>query len=226
MKVLVLGAHGQIGQILVKKLQQSSFDVVCGLRSLKQVEDYQAHGYNSVLVDVEKDMTQLQKAMQDIQAVVFAVGSGGKTGADKTMMVDLDGAVKAIEAAKTMSVPRFLLVSAIGSQNRELWSYGQRNLSTGNYYYAAKYYADVWLKNSNLDYTIIRPALLVNDAPQGQIDLAPNLELEVAGKVRTITRSDVAETIVECLKQPNTIKQSFDLSNGSTPIAQALANLQ
>ena len=77
-----------------------------------------------------------------------------------------------------------------------------------------------------MDYTIIRPALLVNDAPQGQIDLAPNLELEVAGKVRTITRSDVAETIVECLKQPNTIKQSFDLSNGSTPIAQALANLQ
>lgn len=226
MKVLVLGAHGQIGQLLVKKLQHSAFDVVCGLRSPKQVEDYQAQGYNSVLVDVEKDMAQLQKAMQDIQAVVFAVGSGGKTGADKTMMVDLDGAVKAIEAAKNMSVPRFLLVSAIGSQNRELWSYGQRNLSTGNYYYAAKYYADIWLKNSNLDYTIIRPALLVNDAPQGQIDLAPNLELEVAEKVRTITRSDVAETIVECLKQPNTIKQSFDLSNGSTPIAQALANLQ
>lgn len=54
MKVLVLGAHGQIGQLLVKKLQQSVFDVVCGLRSPKQVEDYQAHGYNSVLVDVEK----------------------------------------------------------------------------------------------------------------------------------------------------------------------------
>lgn len=171
-------------------------------------------------------MEQLQKAMQDIQVVVFAVGSGGKTGADKTMMVDLDGAVKAIEAAKTMSVSRFLLVSAIGSQNRELWSYGQRNLSTGNYYYSAKYYADVWLKKSNLDYTIIRPALLVNDAPQGQIDLAPNLELKFAGKVRTITRSDVAETILECLNQPNTIKHSFDLSNGSTPIAQALANLQ
>lgn len=66
MRILVLGAHGQIGKILVKKLQQSSFEVVCGLRSQKQAEDYQAQGYNSVLVDVEKDMEQLQKAMQDI----------------------------------------------------------------------------------------------------------------------------------------------------------------
>jgi putative NADH-flavin reductase len=88
MKVLVIGAHGQIGRLLVAKLQASQHEVTAGLRSTSQIKDYQEQGYQTALVDVEKDITHLQAAMKDQQAVVFAVGSGGKTGADKTMMVD------------------------------------------------------------------------------------------------------------------------------------------
>lgn len=32
--------------------------------------------------------------------MIFSVGSGGSTGADKTIIVDLDGAVKTMEASK------------------------------------------------------------------------------------------------------------------------------
>ncbi|MCO6543295.1 MAG: SDR family oxidoreductase [Lactobacillus sp.] len=225
MKVLVIGAHGQIGRLLVAKLQVSQHEVTAGLRSTSQIEDYQEQGYQTALVDVEKDITHLQAAMKDQQAVVFAVGSGGKTGADKTMMVDLDGAVKAMEAAKKADIERFIIISAIGAQNRSLWSYQQRELSTGNYYYAAKYYADEWLLHSGLAYTIIRPAALTNATPTGKVVLGPQLDLTVDNKVRTITRSDVAQTVVECLNQPRTINQAFDISNGDILIAQALAKL-
>ncbi|MBA1434412.1 NAD(P)H-binding protein [Bombilactobacillus bombi] len=154
MKVIVIGAHGQIGRILMEKLQKSNHEVTAALRSSQQIQEYQAHGYQTALVDLEGDLDSLQSVLQQHEAVIFTAGSGGKTGANKTMMVDLDGAIKTIEAARVTSIQRFIMISAIGANRRELWSYGQRELSTGNYYYAAKFYADEWLQHSGLIYTI------------------------------------------------------------------------
>ncbi|WP_181190220.1 NAD(P)H-binding protein [Bombilactobacillus bombi] len=53
--------------------------------------------------------------------------------------------------------------------------------------------------------TIVRPAALTNKNPTGKIALATNLDLINHGQVRTITRSDVAQTIVECLDQQATL---------------------
>jgi hypothetical protein len=35
-----------------------------------------------------------------MDAVIFTAGSGGQTGADKTMLVDLDGAIKSMQATE------------------------------------------------------------------------------------------------------------------------------
>lgn len=39
------------------------------------------------------------------------MGSGGSTGADKTIIVDLDGAIKTIEASKQANVKHYIMVS-------------------------------------------------------------------------------------------------------------------
>ena len=129
------------------------------------------------------------------------------------MMVDLDGAIKTMEAAKQAGVKRFVIVSAIGVHHREKW------MGSVPYYSAAKHYADVWLRESGLDYTIIRPGGLTNDEGTGKVQVAFDLERG------SIPREDVATTILASLEDDHTIGKEFDMIGGDTPIKDALSRL-
>ena len=79
MKVLIIGAHGQIGQLLVKILQESTnCQVIAGLRSHEQEKAYQEKGITTAFVDLSGPQGQLAKAMQTVDVVVFAAGSGDR----------------------------------------------------------------------------------------------------------------------------------------------------
>lgn len=87
-------------------------------------------------------------------------------------------------------------------------------------YCEAKLAADRDLITQNehrkLDYTIVRPGSLNTDEGSGKV---------AAGKVhlgKSISREDVAEVIVRCIKTPSTIGLAFDVVGGDTPIAQAV----
>ena len=45
------------------------------------------------------------------------------------------------------------------------------------------------------------------------------------GRFGSISRDDVAAVLVGCLDEPRTVRATFDLLQGETPIAQALAEL-
>lgn len=224
MNVLVIGANGQIGRIVTRKLKDhAAHDVIAGVRKEEQKQAYENEGIKSRFVDLEGSIGDMEKAMEGVTAVVFAAGSGGHTGADKTMMVDLDGAVKSIEAAKNSGVKRYVMVSAVNADDREYWSYNMEGNGIGGYYFAAKHYADVWLENSGLDYTIIRPTLLVNEPGTGKVETTAHLRQE--GKKLEIPREDVANLIVASLDHDNTIKKSFDANQGGLDVDEAVKNL-
>lgn len=224
MNVLLIGANGQIGRILTDKMQEDdSFNLIAGYRKDEQIKEAKARGIETVKVDLEKDIKHLGEAMDGIDTVIFAAGSGGATGADKTMMVDLDGAVKAIEAAKRTGVERFVMVSAINANRREVWSYNMGESSTASYYHAAKHYADAWLLDSGLNYTIIRPTSLTNEAGTGKIEASDYLE--TAGQKLEIPREDVASTIIASLENDHTVNKEFDVTSGTDPIEEALNKL-
>lgn len=225
MKVLIIGAHGQIGQLLVKILQESTnCQVIAGLRSHKQEKEYQEKGITTAFIDLSGSQKELAKVMQKVDTVVFAAGSGGKTGADATMMIDLDGAVKAINAAKETDIQRFIMISAIKSDDRSFWSDNAPAAGPQNYYYAAKYYADQWLLHSSLDYTILRPVALTNQKATGKIKVAQHFTEPVADM--SITRQDVAQTIADIILTGKLHQKEFDIANGTVPIAQALGEIE
>ncbi len=224
MNVLLIGANGQIGRILTDKMQEDEpFNLVAGYRKEDQINDAQARGIEAAKIDLEEDIQHLAEAMEGMDAVIFAAGSGGSTGADKTMMVDLDGAVKAVEAAKQANVKRFVMISAVHANRREVWSYASHGSSTPSYYHAAKYYADAWLLKSGLNYTIIRPTGLTNEPGTGKVELAERIETE--GRTLQIPREDVAAVVLECLKNETTTNKDFDVTSGSASIADALKKI-
>ena len=87
-------------------------------------------------------------------------------------------------------------------------------------YLDAKAQADAALAASDLEWTIVRPGGLTDEPGTGRVEVAPAL-----GRRGTVTRDDVAAVLVECLNEPRTVRAAFDLLQGETPIAQALAAL-
>lgn len=215
MKVFVVGANGQIGKQLVHLLHKSDeFTVRAMVRKEEQKEAFEKDGIEAVLADLEGTVEHIAEAAKGCDAIVFSAGSGGHTGADKTLLVDLDGAVKTIEAAEQLGIDRFVMVSAFQANNRENWNKKIRH------YYVAKHYADRILMDSNLNYTIVRPGGLLNEPGTGKISIGENMQERA-----TIPREDVARVLFEVLGANNTFRKSFDLVSGDVEIKKAIQNI-
>lgn len=215
MKVFVVGANGQIGKQLVHLLHKSDeFTVRAMVRKEEQKEAFEKDGIEAVLADLEGTVEHIAEAAKGCDAIVFSAGSGGHTGADKTLLVDLDGAVKTIEAAEQLGIDRFVMVSAFQANNRENWNKKIRH------YYVAKHYADRILMDSNLNYTIVKPGGLLNEPGTGKISIGENMQERA-----TIPREDVARVLFEVLGANNTFKKSFDLVSGDIEIKKVIQNI-
>lgn len=207
----MIGANGQIGKQLVQLLRESEkHDVRAMVRSDEQAQALRENGIDAVVANLEGTVAEIAEAVNGCDAIVFTAGSGGHTGADKTLLVDLDGAVKSMEAADIAGVNRYVMVSALQAHNRENWNEKIRH------YYVAKHYADKVLMDSNLTYTIIRPGGLTNEKGTEKVTIAENLPRA------TVTREDVAKTVFASLDLKNTFNRSFDLIQGEDEIKVAL----
>src|SRR5690625_7216297 len=111
MKVLVIGANGQIGKHLVQLLKESDEHTV---RAMGRTEEQDAYfedtGVETRLEELEGSVNDIAKAAEDCDGIIFAAGSGAHTGADKTILIDLDGDAKSIEAAEMAVSNSYIIV--------------------------------------------------------------------------------------------------------------------
>jgi uncharacterized protein YbjT (DUF2867 family) len=214
MKVLVIGANGQVGKHIVNILSEGDVHTVRAMvRKEEQAKELEARGVEAAFASLEGTVHEIKEVMKGCDAVIFSAGSGGSTGYDKTLLIDLDGAVKAMEAAEDLGIKRFVMVSALQAHHRENWN---PSLIP---YYVAKHYADKILEASGLTYTIVRPGGLINEPGTGRVDAGENKERG------SIPREDVARVVVETLSEGHTFGRSFDLVSGDTPITEAIQSI-
>lgn len=188
MKVLVVGANGQIGKHLVRFIQENdNLEARAMIRKQEQASFFEDLGAETAVVDLEDDIDTIAKAAEGVDVVVFTAGSGGHTGKDKTIMIDLDGAVKTIEAAKAADVKRFVMISSFDTTRNAIQE-ANENFAP---YVVAKHYADEWLKATDLDYTIIHPGLLTNDEGTGMVNAAPEVSRDEVPREDKIGRAHV-----------------------------------
>jgi uncharacterized protein YbjT (DUF2867 family) len=215
MEVAVIGGHGKVALRMLRLLSERGDRARGVIRNPDHAADVEATGATAVGADIENlDADAVARSIAGVDAVVFAAGAGPGSGAARKRTVDYGGAVKLIEAARLNDISRYLMVSAIGANHPERWSDEMR------LYYEAKADADRELTESGLDFTIVRPGGLTDDPGTGLVDAAADL-----GRYGNIPRDDVAGTLVGCLDQPGTIGKAFDLLEGETPLADALAAL-
>lgn len=214
MNVLIIGANGQIGTRLVKKLKDAGHEPKAMVRKEEQINQFKSEGVDTVLADLEEDFSH---AYNGVDAVVFAAGSGGNTAKSKTDVIDREGAIKAIDKAEKAGVNRFVMVSALKSNRGEdEWPEAMQH------YYEAKSAADDHLRNSDLDYTVLMPGRLTNDSGTGKVELSERIE-DI--EERSISRDDVAAVITEMIDSPATFGKSLDLLQGESSIEESIAEM-
>ena len=210
-KILIAGATGDTGKRIVEILKSSnSFEPVAMIRKKEQQEIFDDMEVETVLANLEDE---LDHAVKGIDKVIFAAGSGGETGEDKTIAVDQNGAIKLIDASKKAGVKKFVMLSSMGaddpSQAKDL-----------KVYLEAKHKADEHLKNSGVTYTIVRPGPLTDDMGLAKVKIAEKLKSR-----GEISRDDVAFLLVMSLADPLAKNQVFEAIEGETPIKTALIDL-
>lgn len=216
MKVLVAGAHGKTARRLVRTLVGNGHEVRGLVRKEEQLADVEADGAEPVLVDLENDEVdgRVGEAVAGCDAVVFAAGAGPGSGEARKETMDYGGAAKLVEAAEEHGARRYLMLSSMGADDPE----GRDE--TMRPYLRAKGRADGRLRESGLDWTIIRPGRLTEEEGTGRIDAAESL-----GRYGEISREDVAATFAAALESLTTRRKTFELLSGETPIREALERL-
>jgi len=211
MKITVAGAHGQVAMHLHPLLKAAGYSVRGLIRNPDQKDELREAGAEPVICDIEKK-GDISDCVGDADVVVFAAGAGPGSGKERKWSVDRDGAIKLIEAAEKNGISRYIMISVMKAEEA-------RGDDVFRVYLQAKAQADAALRESGLDYTIIRPGRLTDDKGTGKIRLGQDLE---SGE---IPRKDVARMIVAAIESDKTIGRQFDLTEGDDSISEAISKL-
>ncbi|NUH67193.1 SDR family oxidoreductase [Sulfitobacter sp. S0837] len=180
-KVLVAGATGKTGRLLVSELKDRGAIPIALVRKGSDT---------SVLPEGTEqrtgDLTRLHSGVCDgVDAVVFAAGSGGSTGPEMTDKVDREGAQRLVDLAKEAGVERFVMLSSVGADNPP-----EDHEMT--HYLKAKQAADEHLQASGLTYSILRPVALTDDPKTDAVILGEGVDQQAKAH-----RADVAAVLAE-----------------------------
>jgi uncharacterized protein YbjT (DUF2867 family) len=168
MRVFVIGISGAVGGLLAADLTGRG-DVVSGLvRRDDQRAGLAARGVEAHVGDIGTlTADRLAPVLGGADAVVYTAGSNGGS-REVTDAVDGEGVVTALEAARLAGVRRFALVSVLPEAWRE------RDLGDDEeHYFAVKKLTDVAVSQSDLDWLVLRPSMLVDRAGTGRVALGP-----------------------------------------------------
>ncbi len=213
-RAAVVGGHGQIARLLHPLLVEAGHTPVALVRKEQYRAELERLGAEVRVLDIERDAAAaFAAAFEGCGAVVFAAGGGLDGNIERKRTVDLEGSLKSIEGASLTGIRRFIQVSAIGVDA----PLPEGTAPVWKAYVEAKRDSDSALRESGLDWTILRPGRLTDDPGTGRVRLAAEVERG------DIPRADVAAVLAAVLDDDRAIGKQWDLVSGETPVDQAVA---
>ena len=204
MKIIVFGATGGVGRLVVKQALEEGFDVTAFVRTPDKLK---ATGDRLTVVQGDAfHVEQVAAAIAGHDAVVSCLGSNqGMKKSD-----DLRTMAKNIVAGMQQHGVKRIVYTASAGINDELPGIGGKVMMGVLKQVLIDHRAAVdAIEEAGVDYTIVRPMGLTNDSFSGKYREA---ETGVPGKSRTIPRADVAHFILKALKDPAYDKKSVGIT--------------
>lgn len=192
-KILVLGATGGTGRLIVRQALERGFEVRALVRSPAKASGLE--GAELVVGNV-RDEAVLRAAVAGCEAVVSALGTPLSPWREVTL---LSAATRALVAAmNTSGVRRLVCITGIGAGDsaghggvlfdRLLLPALLRNV------YSDKNRQEAIVRASGLDWVLVRPAVLNDQAARGEVRALTDLSGFHGGK---IARADVARFVLD-----------------------------
>jgi uncharacterized protein YbjT (DUF2867 family) len=203
MTVLVVGATGSIGRLVVDEALRRGHAVRALLRTAEKAHTINAQA-QVIIGDVTRPDT-LRDAVDGVDAIVFALGSNGlgKAGAEA---VDYGG-VRNVLMALGSRIVRIALMTAIGVTDRT----GSYNRTTEAHDWKRR--SERLVRASGLPYTIVRPGWFDYNAPDHQRLVLLQGDRRHAGDPSdgVIARHQIAQVLVRSLGSDQTLRKTFEL---------------
>jgi uncharacterized protein YbjT (DUF2867 family) len=213
-RVAVVGGHGKVARLLHPLLVRAGHTPVALVRNEAYRHELETLGAEVRVLDIEREASDaFVQAFAGCRAVVFSAGAGPDGKVERKRTVDLEGSLKSIEACRPAGIKRFVQVSAMAVDDpvppdaSPVW----------RAYVEAKRAADQALRDSRLDWTILRPGWLSDDPGTGRVIIGRDVP------DGDIPRADVAAVIAAVLENDGTIGRQWELIHDGLLIVEAIA---
>ncbi|MDC2955292.1 NAD(P)H-binding protein [Streptomyces gilvifuscus] len=215
MRIVIAGGHGQIALRLERLLAARGDEVAGIIRRAEQGDDLREAGAEPIVLDLESaSVEEVAEHLRGADAAVFAAGAGAGSGTARKDTVDKAAAILFADAAVRAGVRRYVVVSSMGADPEH------EGDEVFDVYLRAKGEADRYIQNLDaLDWTILRPGMLTNDAGTGLV------RLEARTGRAAIPRDDVAAVLAELVDSAATAGLTLELVGGSTPVSVAVKSV-
>ncbi|SDB90004.1 Uncharacterized conserved protein YbjT, contains NAD(P)-binding and DUF2867 domains [Raineyella antarctica] len=211
--VLVVGATGSIGSLVVAEALRQGYLT----RALARNHARAAHiapGAEVVVGDLTK-VDNLTAAVEGVDAVIFAHGANG--GKEQSEAVDY-GAVRNVLAALDRYPARIVLMTTLGLTARD----SEYNRATAAFDWKRR--AERLVRASGRPYTIVRPGWFDYHAEdQHKLVMLQGDTRRTGGPADgTVSRQQVAQVLVHCIRSAAADRKTFELVAESGPAQKDL----
>jgi putative NADH-flavin reductase len=207
LRILVLGASGRTGRLVVEQALGHGHEVVALVRDAARlvVSDPRL----TVIVGEVTVAADVAKAVDGCDAVISALGAGPV----RPVHVYSDGVANAIRAMSARGIRRLVVVTAqsVGARPEEmsLKARAMHALPSSRQVYEdmERMEGDVML--SDLDWTIVRPAALTDGEQTGHYRV---VEGAVVPEGKRISRADLAALLVKCAESDRYVRGTVSVA--------------
>ena len=211
MRILVLGAYGLIGSHIIRRLNDDGHQLV-GLGRRISTASRRFEFVDWIEADIARltDPADWAAMLDGVDGVINCAGVLQTGLADNVRRLQFAAMQACIRACQIRPVRLFVQISAIGATS---------NAPTR--FMRTKAEADAFLASSDIDWFILRPALVIAPDAYGGTALIRALaslpavipNIENAMRIQTVSVADVTETVARCVSGDLPARQSYDLAH-------------
>jgi uncharacterized protein YbjT (DUF2867 family) len=218
-RVLVAGATGQLGSLIVRRLAAGGVPVRVLARDPKKLEALKAPGIEVAPVNL-MNLAALTEACRGVGQIVSTANNNMGSGATSPTKVDLTAHQNLCAAARNTAVRRLLYVSAHGIDQ-----FSPVDI------FRIKWYIEDAIRRSGVRYVILRPTAFM-DVWIDQI-LADGIRRKGVATIfgpgtapaNYIAAQDVAEFVAQILAREDVVNEVVEIGGPSTLTMKELATL-
>ncbi|MEV4112333.1 SDR family oxidoreductase [Nonomuraea sp. NPDC049695] len=202
MSVVVFGANGRTGRLIVEEALRAGHDVTAAVRAPESFppltgRDQEGVGTFDITRADIRDLDSVQAAVKGHDTVISAIGHAGR----RSLGLYSDGARTLVTAMRNAGVARIIAVTSAGVRHDDphfaLWyRFVARTLLKEAY--DDMRLMEAIIREAGLDWTFVRPARLLDDPATGAYRVLDDETPEGGWKT---TRSDLARFITQELRE-------------------------